>query len=68
MKKAREKITAFRSQYPASSQWSRGARSFLRQTVDALYRGCQEFATSQIGKTVDEAFTRLSEDVGRHAA
>ena len=68
MKNARQKITAFRSRYPASLHWSRGARTFLRQTVDSLYRGCQEFATSQIRKTVDEAFSGLSEEVGRHAA
>jgi hypothetical protein len=68
MRNARQKIAAFRSQYPASLQWSRGARTFLRQTADSLYRGCQEFATSQIEKTVDEAFSRLSEDIGRHAA
>jgi len=65
MKNARQKIAAFRSQYPASLQWSRSARNFLRQTVDSLYRSCQEFATSQIRKTVDEAFSSLSEDFGR---
>jgi hypothetical protein len=68
MKNARQKIAAFRSEYPASLQWSRGARTFLRQTVDSLYRDCQEFATIQIRKTVDEAFSSLSEDIGRHAA
>jgi hypothetical protein len=65
MKNARQKIAAFRSQYPASLRWSRGARTFLRQTVDSLYRGCQEFATSEIKKTVDQAFSSLGEDVGR---
>jgi hypothetical protein len=68
MKNARQKIEAFRDQYPASTRWSLGARSFLRLTVDSLYRSCQEFATSQIRKTVDEAFCRLSEDVGGHEA
>ena len=67
MKKARQKIAGFRSQYPASLAWSRGARTLLRQTVDSLYRGCQEFATSQIRKTVEEAFSGLSGDVGRRA-
>ncbi len=65
MKNARQKITTFRSQYPTSLQWSRSARTLLRQTVDSLYRSCQGFATSQITKTVDEAFSSLSEDVGR---
>jgi hypothetical protein len=68
MKNARQKITAFRRQYPTSLQWGRGARTLLRQTVDSLYRGCQEFATTQITRTVDEAFSSLSEDVVRQAA
>jgi hypothetical protein len=67
MRNARQKIAAFRSRYPASLQWSRGARTFLRQTVDSLYRSCQEFATNQIKQTVDEAFSSLSVNVGRQA-
>jgi hypothetical protein len=47
-------------------QWGRSARLSLRQTVDSLYRSCQEFATSQIRKNVDEAFSSLKEDVGLH--
>jgi hypothetical protein len=65
MKNARQKIGAFRSQYPVSLQWSRSARTFLRQTVDSLYRSCQDFASSQIKKTADEAFSNLSDDVSR---
>jgi len=57
---ARQKIAAFRSQYPASLRWSRNAGTLLRQTVDSLYRGCQEFATNQIQKTVEETFSSLS--------
>jgi len=68
MKSARQRIAAFRAQYPASLHWSRGARTFLRQTVDSLYRACQEFAIGQIRKTVDEAFSSLSEDVGKQVA
>jgi hypothetical protein len=68
MKKAQEKIGAFRSQYPASLQWSRGARASLRQRVDSLYRGCQEFAATQIRETADEAFSQLKEEVGHRAA
>jgi len=65
MKGAREKIATFRSRYPESLRWSRGAATLLRGAVDTLYRGCQEFATSQIQKNVDEAFSGLSEAVGR---
>ena len=65
LKEARQRILAFRSQYPEPLLWGRSARAFLRQTVDSLYRSCQEFATGQIRTTVDEAFSSLSEDVGR---
>jgi hypothetical protein len=63
MSDARKKIAAFRGQYPASLQWSFSSGTLLRPTVDALYRGCQEFATNQIQKTVDEAFSTLSQTV-----
>ena len=65
MKIARERIAGFRSRYPAALQWSLSARTSLRRTVDSLYRGCQEFATNQIQKTVDEAFSTLAADVDR---
>lgn len=65
MRNARLKVAEFRNRYPASLEWSRGARTFLRQEADSLYRGCQDFATSQIRKTVDEAFRSLHEDPHR---
>ena len=68
MKKARQRIAIFRSQYPTSLQWSRDARTILKSTVDSLYRCCQEFATTQIRATVDEAYRGLSQSVDRHAA
>jgi hypothetical protein len=68
MNNARQKILGFRSQYPASLKWSLGARTFLRQIVDSLYRDGQEFATSQIRKIADEAFSRLSTDIDRQTA
>jgi hypothetical protein len=68
MRVARQRIAAFRSQYSASLRWSRGARAFLKKTVDSLYRSCQEFATNQISKTVDEAFSGLSDAAGPHVA
>ena len=64
MKDARQKISDFRGNYPASLQWSLGARNVLRQTVDSVYRDCQDFATNQIQKTVDEAFCGLSKAIG----
>jgi hypothetical protein len=57
----RLKISGFRDSYPESMQWSRRAGSFLRRTVDSLYRDCQDFATGEIRKTVDEAFAQLSD-------
>jgi len=67
MGSARREIEAFRSRYPASLEWSRGARTSLRQKVDSLYRECQEFATSQIRRVADEAFSSLSEVIRRQA-
>jgi hypothetical protein len=66
-KNARQKITIFRARYPKSLEWSYRARASLKPTVDSLYRECQEFATGQIRKTVDEAFSRLSGDIGQYA-
>ena len=60
MKKAREKISTFRSRYPESMEWSRKAKTFLRQELDKLYRECQEFATVRIKSAVDEEFSHLS--------
>jgi hypothetical protein len=62
VKDARRKITIFRARYPKSLEWSYRARTSLRPTVDSLYRECQEFASGQIRKTVDEAFFKLSAD------
>ena len=67
-KNVRQKITTFRARYPESLEWSYRARTSLRPTVDSLYRAGQEFATVQIRKTVDEAFSNLSGDVGQYAA
>jgi hypothetical protein len=60
MKRAREQIISFRARYPESLDWSRKARTSLEQAVDALYRGCQEFAEGQIDKVIAEAFPNLS--------
>ena len=68
VKNAGQKITTFRARYPKSLEWSYRARTLLRPTVDSLYRECQEFATAQIRKTVDDAFSSLSVDLGSFAA
>jgi len=60
MKRARQKISTFRARYPESLEWSRRAKTFLRQALDKLYRECQEFATDRIKAAVDEAFSDLA--------
>jgi len=65
MRSARQRIAEFRARYPESLEWSVKATSSLRQTVDTLYRGCQEFATVEIRKTVEDAFVSLSKEVGQ---
>ncbi|MFZ3214356.1 MAG: hypothetical protein WA188_22855 [Terriglobales bacterium] len=57
---ARERILAFRARYPESLQWSGRTQNYLRQSVDRLYRECQEFAAIQAKRAVDEAFSDLT--------
>lgn len=66
MRNAKQRIVGFRARYPESLEWSAKATGFLRQTVDTLYRGCQEFATVQIRKTVEETFASLSKEVDQN--
>ena len=66
MRSARQRITAFRAGYPESLEWSALATGSLRQSVDTLYRACQEFATTQIRKAVGEAFESLSREVDQN--
>ena len=61
---SRETIAAFRANYPATIQWSAKARPVLREKLEALYRDCQNFATSQIQGTADVIF----EDIKRKKA
>jgi hypothetical protein len=63
---ARQKIAAFRARYPNSLDWSDRTKRQLQQTVDSLYRDCQEFATARIDKSVAEAFAILSKDSPQH--
>ena len=63
MKKASQKISAFRARYPESMEWSRKAKTILRQEVDKLYRECQVFATDLIKKAVDDAFSDSSKSI-----
>lgn len=57
---ARQKIMAFRARYPEFLGWSEKTRASVGQTVDKIYRECQEFAAVQIRKSVDETYARLS--------
>ena len=56
LKTAREKTLCFRANYPASLDWSKKSNVLLKQTIDSLYRDCQEFAAGQIKKTVQRSF------------
>jgi hypothetical protein len=68
LRKAREKIAVFLAGYPESLKWGASARASLRSTVDSLYRNCQEFATVQIKRAVDEAYSNLSRDLTENPA
>lgn len=61
---ASDKIRDFRKSYPEALEWSRKkTKPALQQTLDKIYRECQEFATVQIRKAVDEVFVALSKSV-----
>jgi hypothetical protein len=66
--KARQNIAVFRNRYPESLKWATVARTTLCSSVDSLYRECQEFATVQIRRSVDEAFSSLSSQVSQNSA
>jgi hypothetical protein len=66
MRMARQKIAAFRARDPNSLDWSERTKRQLQQTVDGLYRDCQEFATARINKSVAEAFAIVSKDSREH--
>jgi hypothetical protein len=59
---ARERITVFRSRYRNALEWSDRAKPHLKETVDQLYRECQEFATTRIASVINEAFSLLGRD------
>jgi hypothetical protein len=68
MRDSRQRVADFRAQYPEYLLWSQRARVSLRTKVDSLYRDCQEFATTQIKKTVDESFSDLNKTCNPNAA
>lgn len=63
LRAARNRIQDFRNSYPEAIGWSRRTKPALQQTLDTIYRECQEFATIRIRKTVDEVFEALSKSV-----
>jgi len=66
LSKARQKITAFRTRYPESLEWSRRVSGTIRPIVDSLYRDCQKFAADEIKRTVDESFSKLDPNIAIH--
>jgi hypothetical protein len=63
LKAAKQRIVDFRKAYSSSLDWGRETVTLLRERVDSLYRACQDFATSQIRNTVDEAFNTLATEL-----
>ena len=54
-----KKIAAFRALYKGSLIWGAKAVPLLRVRLDAIYRECQEFATSRITKSVEEVMNEI---------
>ncbi len=60
MRGAKAKIMAFRERYPEFLDWGSRAKKHLGPIMDSLYRECQQFASVQIAKAVDDSFSKLA--------
>jgi hypothetical protein len=58
---ARERVRCFQEPYHQFVSWSVTARDTLRQKIETLYRDCQIFATSEIGKLTSDVALEFSE-------
>lgn len=67
LRTSRERIILFRTNYSATLDWSAKARSKLREKVEALYRDCQSFATTQIQAAADSLFEELRSTQNLHS-
>lgn len=59
LKEARDRISAFRSQYANSIRLSGKAQASLHKELEKIYRECQSFATTRIKGAVDEVVSSL---------
>jgi hypothetical protein len=59
LKAAVDKIAAFRAEYGAYLDLNAKARSVLAAKMDAVYRDCQNFATSRIKEAVEDVLREL---------
>jgi hypothetical protein len=51
---AKERIAGFRRKYAAYLELNANARLKLAENIEAIYRDCQQFATTRIKKSVEE--------------
>lgn len=59
LSRARDRILAFRAEYPSAVEWSLRTHAALQAKLDCLYRECQEFAVTQTTRSVDEFFLKV---------
>ena len=57
---ARERVLRFQDPYQQFVNWSAMVRGTLRAKIETLYRDCQRFATSEIGKLATEVDLEFS--------
>jgi len=60
LKTSRQRLLDFRRNYSATLDWSERARVELRDSVEKLYRDCQDFAIREIQTLVDSLFARVT--------
>ena len=56
---ARDKIRAFRTSYAPYIELNARARIVLGAKMDAIYRDCQQFATTRIKEAVEDVLADL---------
>jgi hypothetical protein len=65
---ARDKIKAFRVKYIPYLELNAKAKAFLDKEINAIYRDCQEFATTRIKEAIDDVVRELASEKPRHAS
>ncbi len=59
LNEARDRIVAFRKNYQPYLELNVKARAALAEKIEAIYRDCQEFATTRIKEAIEDVLEEL---------